>query len=93
MEEERERRRMRDRQRRRSMTLEQRERHLARRRRNYQLRRLRSGTEGPSLPQELGFESGGEMVICDKQPRLDDDDNLKSIILESACKSGKIAFC
>ncbi|PON90247.1 zinc finger CCCH domain protein [Trema orientale] len=43
-EEERERRRMRDRQRRQSMTLEQRERHLARRRRNYQLRRLRAET-------------------------------------------------
>lgn len=43
-EEVRERRRMRDRQRRQSMTLEQRERHLARRRRNYQLRRLRAET-------------------------------------------------
>lgn len=43
-EEVRERRRTRDRQRRQSMTLEQRERHLARRRRNYQLRRLRAET-------------------------------------------------
>ncbi|PON35153.1 zinc finger CCCH domain protein [Parasponia andersonii] len=43
-EEERERRRMRDRQRRQSMTLEQRELHLARRRRNYRLRRLRAET-------------------------------------------------
>ncbi|XP_062088141.1 uncharacterized protein LOC133794773 isoform X1 [Humulus lupulus] len=42
--EERERRRIRDRQRRQSMTLEQRERHLARRRKNYQLRRLRAET-------------------------------------------------
>ncbi|KAI4294884.1 hypothetical protein MLD38_040822 [Melastoma candidum] len=40
-EEERERRRMRDRERRRSMTSEQKERHLARRRRNYQLRMQR----------------------------------------------------
>ncbi|XP_059639889.1 uncharacterized protein LOC132282289 [Cornus florida] len=41
-EQERERRRMRDRQRRQSMSLEQREKHLARRRRNYQLRRQRA---------------------------------------------------
>ncbi|XP_065853715.1 uncharacterized protein [Euphorbia lathyris] len=41
-EQERERRRIRDRQRRQSMTLEEREKHLARRRRNYQLRRQRA---------------------------------------------------
>ncbi|XP_025015726.1 uncharacterized protein LOC8273264 isoform X2 [Ricinus communis] len=41
-EQERERRRIRDRQRRQSMSVEEREKHLARRRRNYQLRRLRA---------------------------------------------------
>lgn len=43
-EQERERRRIRDRQRRQSMTIEEREKHLARRRRNYQLRRQRAET-------------------------------------------------
>ncbi|KAF3451846.1 hypothetical protein FNV43_RR07942 [Rhamnella rubrinervis] len=62
-EQERERRRIRDRQRRQSMTLEQRERHLARRRRNYQLRRLRAETSrAGSQCQDAGLEEGGEMV-------------------------------
>ena len=41
-EQERERRRLRDRQRRQAMSVEEREKHLARRRKNYQLRRLRA---------------------------------------------------
>lgn len=62
-EQERERRRIRDRQRRQSMTLEQRERHLARRRRNYQLRRLRAETSRVgSQCQDAGFEEGCKMV-------------------------------
>ena len=71
---ERERRRMRDRQRRQSMTVEQRERHLARRRRNYQIRRLRAETCNSKLdtvlPQEPRFESGGEIVISGENQGL-----------------------
>ncbi|WCJ28142.1 hypothetical protein M5689_009850 [Euphorbia peplus] len=48
-EQERERRRIRDRQRRQSMTLEEREKHLARRRKNYQLRRQRAENAARSL--------------------------------------------
>ncbi|WCJ38141.1 hypothetical protein M5689_019216 [Euphorbia peplus] len=48
-EQERERRRTRDRQRRQSMTLEEREKHLARRRRNYQLRRQRAENAARSV--------------------------------------------
>lgn len=62
-EEERERRRMRDRLRRQSMTLEQRERHLARRRRNYQLRRLRAEPSRLTSSATISRESGGEIVI------------------------------
>lgn len=54
-EQERERRRVRDRQRRQSMTVDQREKHLARRRRNYQLRRLRA--ENVRLSSESGQTS------------------------------------
>lgn len=62
-EQERERRRIRDRQRRQSMTLEQRERHLARRRRNYQLRRLRAETARVgSQCQGASLADGGEMA-------------------------------
>lgn len=49
-ERERERRRMRDRQRRQSMSVEEREKHLARRRKNYQLRRQRAANA------QLGFD-------------------------------------
>ncbi|XP_015901826.3 uncharacterized protein LOC107434846 [Ziziphus jujuba] len=58
-EQERERRRIRDRQRRQSMTLEQRERHLARRRRNYQLRRLRAESS------RLGSHCADPNIIAD----------------------------
>ena len=61
-EEERERRRMRDRQRRQSMTIEQRERHLARRRRNYQLRRLRA-VETATRLVDNDTSRGLEMVL------------------------------
>ncbi|XP_030514302.1 uncharacterized protein LOC115728108 [Rhodamnia argentea] len=59
-EQERERRRMRDRQRRQSMTLEQKEKHLARRRRNYQLRRERKhqGSDHQSGQTDTAFEHG-----------------------------------
>ncbi|XP_048438413.1 uncharacterized protein LOC103943816 [Pyrus x bretschneideri] len=59
-EQERELRRVRDRQRRQSMTVEQRERHLARCRRNYQLRRLRvenaKAGDFPSHVQQISNE-------------------------------------
>ncbi|KAF8030488.1 hypothetical protein BT93_E2814 [Corymbia citriodora subsp. variegata] len=59
-EQERERRRMRDRQRRQSMTLEQKEKHLARRRRNYQLRRERKnlGSDHQSGQTDTAIERG-----------------------------------
>lgn len=59
-EQERERRRMRDRQRRQSMTLEQKEKHLARRRRNYQLRRERKhqGSDHQSGQTDTALEHG-----------------------------------
>ncbi|KAF5474946.1 hypothetical protein F2P56_006798 [Juglans regia] len=66
-EQERERRRMRDRQRRQSMTLEQREKHLARRRRNYQLRRLRAeSARSGSQTGQAGMVSRGETITSDE---------------------------
>ncbi|KAK9267711.1 hypothetical protein L1049_010144 [Liquidambar formosana] len=62
-ERERERRRMRDRQRRQSMSLEEREKHLARRRRNYQLRRQRTGNTGlDSQGEQTSIPSRGEQI-------------------------------
>ncbi|OMO64730.1 hypothetical protein COLO4_31917 [Corchorus olitorius] len=53
---ERERRRIRDRQRRQSMSFEEREKHLARRRRNYQLRRQRAETARINPPPQIPFQ-------------------------------------
>ena len=53
---ERERRRIRDRQRRQSMSLEDREKHLARRRRNYKLRRQRAETARLNPPPPTQFQ-------------------------------------
>lgn len=64
-EQERERRRMRDRQRRQSMTLEQREKHLARRRRNYQLRRIRAESARSSSQTGTSIVTGVETIIGD----------------------------
>uniref|UniRef100_A0A0A0KHQ0 Uncharacterized protein n=1 Tax=Cucumis sativus TaxID=3659 RepID=A0A0A0KHQ0_CUCSA len=67
-EKERERRRIRDRERRSSMSIEQRERHLARRRRNYQIRRLkyRNGkTTNPSFSGTNSFKAVSETSIAE----------------------------
>ncbi|TYK12993.1 uncharacterized protein E5676_scaffold255G005900 [Cucumis melo var. makuwa] len=71
-EKERERRRIRDRERRSSMSIEQRERHLARRRRNYQLRRLKYRnvkTTNPSFSGTNSFKaiSGTSIAELDLQ--------------------------
>ncbi|KAL2339260.1 hypothetical protein Fmac_013706 [Flemingia macrophylla] len=70
-EEERERRRLRDRERRQSMTKEERARHLARRRRNYQLRRQRAAAAfmSESLPQTVKGSSI-QLEGCPKRLRL-----------------------
>lgn len=73
MEKERERRRLRDRERRSSMSIEQREKHLARRRRNYQLRRLRSRNVRTSTTtnqpfEQLRFLSPIEMAETNSHP-------------------------
>lgn len=67
-EKERERRRIRDRERRSSMSIEQRERHLARRRRNYQLRRLKYQnvkTTNPSFSGTNSFKAISETSIAE----------------------------
>ncbi|OMO76922.1 hypothetical protein CCACVL1_15281 [Corchorus capsularis] len=78
---ERERRRIRDRQRRQSMSFEEREKHLARRRRNYQLRRQRAETARINPPPQIPFQqttisstqlplTNAQTVISDISPQV-----------------------